>query len=85
MGRLFLGRSLPDSSGMDTRKTTQDARSLPQTVRADEAARLLGIGKSTLWRYARASDFPKARRLSPRCTVFDVDELLAWRDSKIVE
>ncbi len=30
------------------------------------------------------STFPRPRKLSPRCTVFDVGELLAWRDSKVV-
>lgn len=81
--RLFLGWFQADSRGMDKTESTQGHRSLPKSVRAKQAAELLGIGRSTFWRYAGSPDFPKARRLSPRCTVFDTDELLAWRDTKM--
>ena len=38
----------------------------------------------TFWRWAaEKQDFPKGRRLSARCTVFDTGELIAWRDSKV--
>lgn len=54
-----------------------------QTARPKDAAELLGIGISTLWRWAKERhDFPKPRRLSTRCTVFDTAELLAWRDAQ---
>lgn len=53
------------------------------SIRPREAATLLGIGLATLWRWSRQrSDFPKARRLSARCTVFDRGELLNWRDAQ---
>lgn len=56
----------------------------PQTVRPKTAAELLGIGTSTFWRWSKERhDFPKPRRLSPRCTVFDTTELLAWRDAQV--
>ena len=55
-----------------------------QTVRPIEAASLLGIGLATLWRWVRErKDFPRPRRLSSRCTVFDAPELLAWRDAHL--
>lgn len=55
----------------------------PKSVRPKDAAPLLGIGVATFWRYAKERhDFPKPRRLSARCTVFDIDELLAWRDAQ---
>lgn len=51
--------------------------------RPKPAAELLGIGVSTLWRWARErEDFPKPRKLSPRTTVFDTQELIAWRDAQ---
>lgn len=54
-----------------------------KTVRAKVGAEILGIGESTFWRWHRERpDFPKGRRLSPRCTVFDVQELLTWRDAQ---
>ncbi|GAB2467365.1 hypothetical protein GCM10027082_18760 [Comamonas humi] len=58
----------------------------PQTVRPKDAAELLGIGISTLWRWAKdRPDFPKPRHLSTRCTIFDVAELLNWRDAQVKE
>lgn len=55
----------------------------PQSARPKAAAGLLGIGIATLWRWAKErNDFPKPRKLSSRCTVFDVNELLAWRDAQ---
>ena len=56
---------------------------LHQSVRPKAAAELLGIGLSTFWRFAKErADFPKPRKLSARCTVFDLAELIAWRDAQ---
>lgn len=52
------------------------------SIRPKDAAEFLGISPATLWRWAKErSDFPKARKLSPRCTVFDMAELTNWRDT----
>ena len=57
--------------------------SIGASLRPAHAANLLGIGIATLWRWVKEKpDFPKPRRLSARCTVFDRDELLAWRDAQ---
>lgn len=54
-----------------------------QSVRPKQAAELLGIGVATFWRWLKdRPDMPKARKLSPRCTVFDAGELIAWRDAQ---
>lgn len=55
----------------------------PPSIRPKAAADLLGVGVSTFWRWSKERhDFPKPRKLSSRCTVFDVAELLAWRDAQ---
>ena len=55
-----------------------------QSIRPKTAAELLGIGTSTFWRWAKErQDFPKARRLSARCTVFDMHEIMSWRDAQL--
>ena len=55
-----------------------------QSARPKDAANVLGVGISTLWRWSKERhDFPKPRKLSSRCTVFDVQELLAWRDAQL--
>lgn len=57
--------------------------SLGQSLRPQQAAAYLGIGKATLWRWVKErADFPKPIPLSARCTVFDADALRAWRDSQ---
>lgn len=54
-----------------------------KSARPKDAASLLGVGVSTFWRWAKErQDFPKARKLSRSCTVFDVQELMAWRDAQ---
>lgn len=53
-----------------------------QSLRPRAAAHRLGIGLATFWRYSKRPDFPRPRRLSPRCTVFDEDELMKWRDEQ---
>jgi excisionase family DNA binding protein len=46
----------------------------PQNLRAEEASKYLGIGKSTLWLYARQGKL-KPIKLSPRVTIFKKDDL----------
>jgi prophage regulatory protein len=54
-----------------------------RSVRPKAAAATLGISVATLWRWNRErADFPKGIRLSARCTVFNEDSLLRWRDSQ---
>jgi prophage regulatory protein len=56
---------------------------LAQSYRAKEAALLLGIGVTTLWRWAKERpDFPKPLRLSQKVTVFPGDKLIEWRDAQ---
>jgi prophage regulatory protein len=79
-----------DHAGMQRIEPKQDELTkrhvddLHRALRAKQAAQLLGVGVSTLWRYhANDPRFPRGRRLSARCTVFPIAELLAWRDSKV--
>jgi predicted DNA-binding transcriptional regulator AlpA len=55
---------------------------LSPSARPAQAARILGIGESTFWRMTKLPGFPEPRRLSPRVTVFDVNELIGWRDAQ---
>lgn len=53
-------------------------------ARAKRGAEIIGCGTSTFWRYAKeVKDFPKKRRISPRLSVWDEQELICWRDSRI--
>lgn len=58
---------------------------LPPSVRPKTGAQILGVAEPTFWRYlAERPDFPRPRRLSARCTIFDTQELLNWRDAQMV-
>lgn len=59
-----------------------DAQAANRSLRPKQAADFLGIGVSTLWRWAKErDDFPKPARLGPRTTVFSTEQLCAFRDS----
>lgn len=52
------------------------------SVRPKDAAALLGISLSTFWRWlANQKEMPQGMKLSRGVTVFDRDELLAWRNA----
>ena len=56
-----------------------------RALRPAQVAEKLGVSVPTIWRYCRSKpDFPKARKLSERVTVFDEAELDAYLDSLAV-
>lgn len=60
------------------------ATDVAMVVRPAKAAELLGIGVSTLWRYAKTvEDFPKPVRINARVSVFVREELDSWVESRI--
>lgn len=51
-------------------------------LRPADAAKFIGAGLSTLWRYAKNDPtFPAAVRVSPRMTLWRRDGLEAWVES----
>ena len=58
-------------------------RTLQKSLRPRDAARFLGISLATFWRWQTVrEDMPRGRKLSRGVTVFDVEELMKWRDSQ---
>ena len=51
-------------------------------ARAKTIAKMLDIGLSTLWQMVKENRLPKPVKLSPRVTLWDVDEVLAFVDSQ---
>jgi predicted DNA-binding transcriptional regulator AlpA len=50
------------------------SKNIKKYYRANELAQLLGIGLSTVWLYAKQGKITP-KKLSPRVTVFDIDEI----------
>jgi len=56
---------------------------MTKSLRAKQAAEFLGIKTTAFYKWRKErEDFPKGRRLSARCVVFDSAELAAWRDAQ---
>ncbi len=45
-------------------------------LRLPQVAELLGVGKSTVWLYAREGKLPKATKLSPRVSVWKLSDVM---------
>lgn len=56
-----------------------------KSLRPAQTAEFLGIGLSTLWVWAKRPDFPRPRKIGPKVTVWDLSELIAWRDAQQAE
>lgn len=55
----------------------------PDWVRSAQAAQEMGIGRSSFWLYAKTKPgFPKGVRLSPRCTLWNRQELATWLEAQ---
>ena len=57
---------------------------LEKYLRVKEAAELIGVGKSTIWLYAKRGEIT-SYKLSEKVTVFKQSELLAWVESRLVD
>ena len=53
----------------------QIERVLPKVFRAKDVAVYLGIGVSTVWRWQREGILPQGTRLTPRCTVWRLEDI----------
>ena len=58
---------------------------MEKLLRLPEVAEILGVGKSTVWLYARQGKLPKATKLSPRVSVWKMSDVQKLIDSIMVE
>ncbi len=64
--------------GEKKRMQTRTDVSAARIIRPREVAQRLGVSSTTLWRYAKRPDFPRAFRLGPNAVGFDSGELETW-------
>lgn len=50
-------------------------------VRAPQVLQMFPFSRTTLWRRVNAGEFPKPHKLGPKTTVWDVEELRAFKES----
>ena len=51
-------------------------------IRPGKAAEKLAVSATTLWRYTKNPDFPRAYRIGPNVVAFDEGELDTWLASR---
>lgn len=54
----------------------------PRFYRVNELHQLLGIGRSTLWAWVKAGQFPQPLKLSAGITVWRAEDVSSWIDLK---
>lgn len=58
-------------------------KSTRRHARPARTAQYMGISLATLWRWsASRENFPKPRKIGPRATVWDLNEIDAWLDAQ---
>lgn len=59
-------------------------RTLPfrRTIRRDELRQIVPLAESTIYEMERRGEFPRRFNLTPRCVVWDLDEVEAWIESR---
>ena len=57
-------------------------REMDRILRPKEAARVLGVSRTTFWRIAKAADFPKKIYIGARAVGLSRDDLLAWMETR---
>ena len=52
-------------------------------ARPTGTAQYLGVSLATVWRWSSSrGDFPRPRKIGPRATVWDLNEIDAWLDAQ---
>jgi prophage regulatory protein len=53
-------------------------------LRMNQVAQMLGVGRSTVFKYIKDKGFPKGKKLSQRLTVYKYSEIQAWLDENLI-
>lgn len=55
---------------------------LRRTIRRPELRQIVPLADTTIYELEQRGDFPKRFNLTPRCVVWDLDEVQAWIDQR---
>jgi len=59
-------------------ETAKLARGPSRTIRREELRRRVPLGDTTIYEMEQKGEFPHRFNLTPRCVVWDLDEVEAW-------
>ncbi len=51
-------------------------------IRISQVSEIVGIGKSTVWKWIKTKQFPSPTKLSPKVSVWRLDEVINWVDTQ---
>lgn len=55
---------------------------LPRTIRRHELRLIVSLADSTIYEMERRGEFPRRFNLTPRCVVWDLEEVEAWLEQR---
>jgi len=55
---------------------------LPRTIRRHELRLIAPLADSTIYEMEKCGEFPRRLNLTPRCVVWNLDEVEAWLDQR---
>ncbi len=55
---------------------------LKRTIRRDELHSMVPLGDTTIYEMEQRGEFPRRFALSPRCVVWDLNEVEAWLETR---
>lgn len=55
---------------------------LKRTIKKPQLHQMVPLADSTIWEMERRGEFPKRFLLTPRCVVWDLDEVEAWLERR---
>ena len=55
---------------------------LPRTIRRHELRLIVPLADSTIYEMEKRGDFPRRFNLTPRCVVWDLEEVEAWIEQR---
>lgn len=55
---------------------------LPRTIRRHELRLIVPLADSTIYEMEKRGDFPRRFNLTPRCVVWDLDEVETWLEQR---
>lgn len=74
----------PGAAGYDDLRQIPTKHPLPfrRTIRRDELRQVVPLAETTIYKMERRGEFPRRFNLTPRCVVWDLDEVEAWIESR---